>query len=236
MKKNFLITLSSFIVLTGVSYNSGLVLADSNANISYSNNVSSDYQHIKNEINELYVQKSESSINKTLNNTVTQNKLNQLVDKVNQLANSKEKQLLIEELKDIEHNLSEIQIKTKNNEIIAQIDAINNNNNIDLYVRTFANDFRNNQDVCYGEISFKEKLGNRIRPIFNKTYKGGRYVTSVKKLRRSGKNEILVVTSNEAPLEVNSTVDVPNLSTGTYEFKLNDSTGHLELISFNSNH
>lgn len=231
MKKIILMTIFTGIVLVSLSHKNNEVFAENSINVYQTTSLSkftSEYVNLKNEINQFYIYENEY---KNLNNTVTQSKIDSLLFRVHQLSSSEEKLLLAKELEKIQNNLSELQIKAKNGEIVAQVDAINNHNKIDLYVRTFSNNFSGNNDVSYGQINVKEKIGSRIRPIFNKTYKPGKYVTSVKKLRSTNEGT-LIISTKDVPLEVNSTVKLSTLSTGTYEFKINDSKGCLELQSF----
>ncbi|MEY8445076.1 hypothetical protein [Enterococcus ratti] len=231
MKKIFSIILVSSTLLSGAAMGGNAVFAEqasqkiSAAKVSHS----LEFEQIKEAISEFYYVENNQ---KMLNNRVMQSKIDDLLNQVNQLADPLEKQLLTKELKEIESRVYEMRLATEDGEVIAQVSVIVNDNSLDVYTRTFRNTLWKNPNQAYGKISIKEKNGSRTRAIFNKTYEVGNYVTSVKKLKRTGKDATIVISADRAALQVNKTIKLPNTTTGTYEFKINDQEKSVYLNSF----
>lgn len=193
---------------------------------------SSLFLELSQKIDNLY----SSITNGILKSTVTQNKLDELKQKVEILNLEDQKKLLYNKINKIEKKLSEIQIKSKDGQPVVQVTAMNNGNDVDVYVRTFSSFIWENSDhsLNLGRVTVKEHKNNKLRTIFHKNYTTGKYVNSNKKLNLNSKNVVIEVEVNDFPLTGNPTVNLPkDAFTGTYTFIVED--GILKLQSFISN-
>ncbi|MBF8807386.1 MAG: hypothetical protein IC227_01925 [Enterococcus lacertideformus] len=176
---------------------------------------------IKTDIDSLRTRAGSGIASEGLNSNATQSAFDALQKRIDALPSinpvlNQKKQEVQSYFNQISAMLQEIQLKSSTGQVVAQIDS----SRTGTYVRTFTETIPGNNVI--GKIQITRPKYNTYENLFNQEYRGGTYQDTVSNTKYTQGGDSLIITTNEAPLAVNSNVKLSNTVSKTYTFIMND--------------